>query len=187
MKVTILMSSDICSQGAEITVQPSSPGKPTRLCRVTVWCLNMQYSHTKYQKKALASSKRTNAHKQSYRNQNNPCMTITEGNFTCSCQTELNWQPKECVFVIPSGALAVKETQAWHTQTTSPLSNSLSLCSTLHFFSLLFLVAAHTSVNHSRGNFERCYVSGQSRFIHCMSLESQKFWCVNNGGGEGKV
>lgn len=36
----------------------------------------------------------------------------------------------------------------------SPLSDTLRLYSALHFFSLLFLVAAHTSVNHSRGNSE---------------------------------
>lgn len=55
------------------------------------------------------------------------------------------------------------------------------------FFSLLCLVPAHMCVNHPRGKFERCCVSGQSRFIHCLSSESQKHWCVNKGGGERKV
>lgn len=36
-------------------------------------------------------------------------MTRTEANFTCSCQTELNWQGQECVFVMSSCALAVEE------------------------------------------------------------------------------
>lgn len=36
-------------------------------------------------------------------------MSTSEGNFDCNCQTELNWQLKECVFVISSCALAVKE------------------------------------------------------------------------------
>lgn len=42
-------------------------------------------------------------------NKNNPCMNITEGNFTWNCQTELNWQLKECVFLVSSCALVVKE------------------------------------------------------------------------------
>lgn len=52
---------------------------------------------------------------------------------------------------------------------------------------LLFLVPAHICVNHPGGKFERCCVSGQSRFIHRLSLESQKHWRVNKGGGERKV
>lgn len=67
------------------------------------------------------------------------------------------------------------------------LTSSKFLYYILRFSSLLCLVPAHICVNHPRGKFERCCVSGQSRFIHCLSLESQKHWCVNKGGGERKV
>lgn len=81
-------------------------------------------------------------------------MTITEGNFTCSCQTELNWQPKECVFVIPSSALAVKERLRHGTLRQYHLIQIHSGCAEPCTFSLCFFFGHSSHICESfKGKF----------------------------------
>lgn len=65
-------------------------------------------------------------------------MSTSEGNFNCSCQTELNWQLKEYVFVISGCALAVKGRLGTGTLGQYRLLQMHSACAVLCLFPLCF-------------------------------------------------
>lgn len=71
-------------------------------------------------------------------------MNRTEADFTCGCQTKLNWQGKECVFVISSCALAVEEGLGHGTLGQSRLFQICSACTV----SCIFLIALFGPSSH---------------------------------------
>lgn len=122
---------------------PFFPGKASRLLPVPWSCA--VHGHTKQQIKHQRARK-TTLWGQINKNDNNSRMNRTEANFSCSCQTELSWQGKECVFVISSCALAVEQGLGHGTLGQSQLFQICSACTVSCIFPLCFVWSQLTDV-----------------------------------------